>query len=55
MEEMAYMFTVALSLNHSSDLAVLTQELCLQDQFSCFSNFIVSVFILSAFNCASTS
>lgn len=56
MQEMAYVFKIALFLlNHNSDLAVLTQELCLQDQFSCFNNFIVRILILSAFNCASTS
>lgn len=43
MKGMAYVFKAALFLlNYNSDLTVLTQELCLQDQFSCFNNFIVS-------------
>lgn len=52
MKGMAYVFKIALFLlNYSSDLAILTQELCLQDQFSN----IVSILILSAFNCAPVS
>lgn len=56
MKGMAYVFKIALFLlNYNSDLAVLTQELRLWDQFSRFNNFIVNILILSAFNCAFTS
>lgn len=56
MKGTAYLFQIALFLlTYNSDLAVLTQELCLQDQFSGFNNFIVTILILIAFNCASTS
>lgn len=56
MKGMVYMFATALFLLICNpDLVVFTQKLCLQDWFSCFNNFIVSILILCAFNCAPAS